>query len=278
MGDLARDTAVEGGGGRYRAHLSRDWDIWGPNGGYLAVIALRAAGLEGGLPRPASFACQFLNVANFHDVELTVTTLRASKRSAALRVEMQQDDTLILTALAWVVDDALTGLAHDDTSMPDVPRPEDVPSFEERRPGEKAFYPFWENVEAREVTWTSEGDAHPAPPVWRAWLRFRPTATFADPFLDAGRALLLLDTMCWPAAVKPYMRDELTHLAPSLDVAAQFHQLAPGDEWLLCDAAAPVAAGGLIGANSRIWTRNGRLLATGGQQMLCRPVPQPPSE
>ena len=41
MGDLAIDTAVEGSDGRYRARLSRDWEIWGPNGGYLAAIALR---------------------------------------------------------------------------------------------------------------------------------------------------------------------------------------------------------------------------------------------
>jgi len=42
MGDFERETRVEGGGGRYRAALSQDWEIWGPNGGYLAAIALRA--------------------------------------------------------------------------------------------------------------------------------------------------------------------------------------------------------------------------------------------
>jgi hypothetical protein len=46
MGDFERDTRVEGGGGRYRATLSEDWRIWGPNGGYLAAIALRAVGRE----------------------------------------------------------------------------------------------------------------------------------------------------------------------------------------------------------------------------------------
>ena len=51
MGDLAADTAVEPlGDGRYRASVSRDWEIWGPMGGYIASIALRAAGaVEGGI-------------------------------------------------------------------------------------------------------------------------------------------------------------------------------------------------------------------------------------
>jgi hypothetical protein len=37
VGDLAHDTAVEGGNGKYRAQISRDWEIWGPNGGYVLV-------------------------------------------------------------------------------------------------------------------------------------------------------------------------------------------------------------------------------------------------
>ena len=41
MGDLGEDTAVEAlGDGRYRAHVNRDWEIWGPEGGYIASIAL----------------------------------------------------------------------------------------------------------------------------------------------------------------------------------------------------------------------------------------------
>ena len=54
MAALDDDTALEGGDGHYRAHLSESWRIWGPNGGYLAVIALRAAGAHTPFRRPAS--------------------------------------------------------------------------------------------------------------------------------------------------------------------------------------------------------------------------------
>ena len=52
MGDLDRDTAVVGDGGRYTATLSDDWEIWGPNGGYIAAILLRAAGASHRPPGP----------------------------------------------------------------------------------------------------------------------------------------------------------------------------------------------------------------------------------
>ena len=57
--DLEDATRVEGEGGRYLARLSEDWEIWGPNGGYLATFALRAAGKVAQIKQPASFYCHF---------------------------------------------------------------------------------------------------------------------------------------------------------------------------------------------------------------------------
>ncbi len=55
MGDLALDTAGRRlGDGRFEATLSRDWEIWGPNGGDVAAVALRAAGAAAGPSRPAA--------------------------------------------------------------------------------------------------------------------------------------------------------------------------------------------------------------------------------
>jgi len=66
MGNLGRDTAVEQiDEHRYRATLNKDWEIWGPMGGYIASYALRAIASESPFARPASFSCHYLSVAAF---------------------------------------------------------------------------------------------------------------------------------------------------------------------------------------------------------------------
>ena len=67
-GDLATDTAVravDADAGRYQADISSAWEIWGPMGGYVAGVALRAAGAASPFTRPASFSCHYLGVAAF---------------------------------------------------------------------------------------------------------------------------------------------------------------------------------------------------------------------
>lgn len=40
MGDLERETRLDGAAGDYRACLAADREIWGPNGGYTASTTL----------------------------------------------------------------------------------------------------------------------------------------------------------------------------------------------------------------------------------------------
>lgn len=278
MGDLAADTALEGAGGRYSIELSRDWEIWGPNGGYLAAIALRAAGAEAKFPRPASFYCQFLAVADFGLVDLEVTTLRSSKRAQSVRVSMTQNGGPILEALVWVVGE-VDGLVHDFTIMPDVPGPEELLSSDEIWGDQDAPYPFWRNLDARGPLTIGKGNGLVLPVPfaerlggWLCWYRFKPTATFDDPFVDACRYLILLDTLMWPAASVQHPHPA-PFIAPSIDVSIRFHRFAPAEEWLLCDAQSKIAHDGLVAGISSIWSPEGGMVASGGQQMLCRPSP-----
>jgi acyl-CoA thioesterase II len=277
MGALDVDTALEGGEGRFRAHLSEDWRIWGPNGGYLAVLALRCAGAHTTFRRPASFACHFLGVADFTDVELTARTLRRTKRAESIAVSMTQHGAPVVEALVWVVEDGLDGLEHESWTMPDVPAPDGLRPFEELLPPDAPRFKFWDNLEFRPTDWVDDWEARP-PGVFteRNWYRFRPTATFADPFLDAGRALLVLDTVLWPVASRGHPQNTEWY-APSIDVQVRFHALAPDDEWVLADSASPAARDGLVSGTGAIWSQSGSLLATGGQQMLCRPTALSPS-
>lgn len=52
-----------------------------------------------------------------------------------------------------------------------------------------------------------------------------------------------------------------------------FHDAAPDEEWLLCDAHSPVGREGLVGATGRVWAPGGRLLASGSSSLICRPNP-----
>jgi acyl-CoA thioesterase-2 len=277
MGDLARDTAVEDhGDGRFTAKLSREWEIWGPMGGYVASVALRAAGAVSPFDRPASFFCQYLGVAAFDTVDLRVTTLRSARTAAAHRVEVTQEGKPILEATVWSVGD-VEGLDHDETEFPGVPPPEEVPllmdllSEEDKAAGPP--FPFWLNFEQRAVNFRREWPPpDPQPPVFRNWYRFVPTATFDDPWVDACRALILVDVQSWPSASGPHVAGPPRFIAPSLDLYVAFHDPQPASEWLLCDGHGPYAGDGLMAWNGRLWTADRRLVASGTGQLLCRRI------
>lgn len=278
MGDLAVDTAVERvGEGRFRARLSRDWEIWGPMGGYVAAVALRAAGAESPFDRPASFFCQYLGVAAFDVVDVAVTTLRRARTAVAQRVEVSQGDKPVLEATVWSVG-AVEGLEHDATEPPAVPPPDEVPALLERLTDEEREagppFPFWHNVEQKPLQWVRPWPpTEPMEPRWRCWCRFTPTPTFADPWVDACRALVLVDVQSWPAAHQPHAYRHPPYYAPSLDLYVAFHQPRPDADWLLADGQGPVARDGLMGWRGNLWAADGALVASGGGQLLCRRVP-----
>jgi acyl-CoA thioesterase-2 len=273
VGDLETDTALERvDEHRFRASLSPAWEIWGPMGGYVAALALRAAGAASPFTRPASFFCQYLRVAAFAPVDLTVSVEREARAALAQRVELSQAGRPILSARVWSVD-AVDGLEHHVAPPPDVPSADQLPSMEALRPDTPPPFPFWDNVETRPVQFSGAWPPPAAlPPVWQQWARLRPTATFADPWVDAARSVILVDVQGWPAAHQHHAWHEPPFIAPNLDLYVAFHEPAPADPWLLTDGHAPVAGDGLIGWTGRLWSSGGRLVASGGGQLLCRRV------
>ena len=278
MGDLAVDTAVEQvDEGRYTATLSEDWRIWGPNGGYLAVVALRAAGAAATQPRPASIAVHFLGVARFGPVDLDVEVLRSTRRAQSLRVSMRQEGKPIVEALAWAVADGIEPLEHQHAVMPAVDAAETIPTMEERMAAagvDGPPFPFWVNIDNRGLQWRADWPPPgPLPPEARWWCRFRPRATFDDRWVDAGRAFVLADTFGWPAASAAHAwranpDGSPQFMAPNVDIHVTFHGFDPDEEWLLADAWSPTGGEGLLSANVGVWSAGGRQLASGSQTML----------
>lgn len=292
MGNLADDTAVaevddagdggEGGGPRrFTGRLSQEWEIWGPQGGYVASMALRAAGAASPFDRPASFSCHFLGVAAFDEVDVTVRTLRGARTAWSQRVEMTQGGKPILEATVWSVGD-VDGLVHDVTQAPDIPGPAELRSIEEHvaeLPPEKRLagppFRFWENFETRPLEFWADPPTAPREPVWRTWQRFLPDSTFDDPWVDACRSLVLVDVQSWPAASRQHLGTEghQRFIAPSLDLYVAFNDPQPASEWLLTDGHGPLARDGLMAWTGRLWSDTGHLVASGGGQMLCRRLP-----
>ncbi len=273
MADFEVDTRVEGASGAYSATLAPAWNIWGPNGGYLCAIALRAVGCECAIRRPVAVYVHYLRVAKFGPVNIQVTPLAQGKRAESFRLEMAQEGSVVLAGMVRTAV-AGEGLVHDFGDRPEVPPPEALPRPADLMTAEHRKRPaFWDNLESRVVQ--RERYALPltaAAPRWIEWFRFETRAGLGDPFVDAGRSLVLLDTLSWPAAWIAHPDTPL--IAPSLDFGAWLHRPAAESEWLLVDSVSPVAERGAIAAHARVWDRAGRLVASSGTQLLCMPPPK----
>jgi acyl-CoA thioesterase-2 len=276
MGNLGRDTAVERvDEHRYRAALNKDWEIWGPMGGYIASYALRATACDSPFPRPASFSCHYLSVAAFEEIEIIVTPLRESRVAGSYRAEILQGDRRILEATTWAIADGVEALEHDDAVL-DVEGPDGLKNIGEYfidEPDSGPPFPFWNNFECRPLVFHKEWPpSEPMEPVWREWIRFL-EGDYSDPWVDACRALVLVDVQSWPAASRAHAYKQLPIYAPSLDLYVAFHRSTSTD-WLFADGYSPVGDGGLLGWTGRLWDDQRRLIASGGGQLLCRPMRQ----
>ena len=282
MGDLGKDTAVELiEPGLYRGRLNQDWEIWGPNGGYIASVAMRAACAHAELPRPASFSCQYVAVGEFDDVDARVVTTRRTKRAEAVTVELHQGDRLLLTAQAWFIDADHAGLEHDFAAAPNAEHWSKIPTLEERiaalpeelRTGRS--FPFWSNFRERPTVWYDQWEDRPAgEPTFTNWLSYEPRPDTADVAVDAARLIVLADTVSWPAATRAYS-GPLPWMAPSLDLNIQFHRFRPACDWLLMHGRADVSTEGLFGFRGEVWSDDNTLLASSSGQCFYRAVPLP---
>ncbi len=281
MGDLAVDTAMsKDSDGRYLRVLSRDWEIWGPMGGYVASCALRSISAHSSRARPASIVGHFLGVANFDDpVVATCVTLRGTRRADSIRVSVEQNGKPIFEALVWAVDGDIEGLNHHVVTMPDIAHWRTLPTNQERFAAAgreyNAFYPFWNNFEQRPGSWIDDWEARATgdlAPRWDTWLKFMPGTLYADPWIDACRLLMMVDLGAWPAASGHHANTDF--YAPSIDLTCEFNMVGNTGEWLHVSTESPTGAGGLISSCSQVFDDAGHLLALGTSQLLCKAVPQ----
>ncbi len=173
------------------------------------------------------------------------------------------------------------GFEHQDR-MPDVPAPQDAVEIGElfrHRSAEDAerWKAEWAALELRAIGDSRPGGRLPIedkPAQARLWLRVNGTLgdsplthqaafTYASDLTLLGSTLVPHGVQIWDPAVQ----------SASLDHTIWFHRPFRADEWLLYDQHSPSASGARGLAVGRVFTEDGRLVATVAQEGLIRPRP-----
>jgi acyl-CoA thioesterase-2 len=171
------------------------------------------------------------------------------------------------------------GLEHQAPAPPDVPPPDEVPTMAERlarypeRLGIYSTLP--RSIDLRyvgEPGWVRPGDRR-SDPYQRVWMRVDGKLP-DDPTLHACLAtyasdLTLLDSVL---SVHGEVWGPGGFVGASLDHAMWFHRPFRADEWFLYDCWSPTASGARGLATGRMFTPDGRHVATAVQEGLLRRV------
>jgi acyl-CoA thioesterase II len=267
MSGLIEATALEPDGNGFRVTLDPAWDIWGPAGGYIAAIALRAVRKRAEVGhRPLTLTGQFVRVAKPGAIDVSVEPVKTGM-TALYAVTLTQDGKTIFMAQIWTSARAEVS-APVLPVMPDVPPPHHLRGQDEivAERGIKQIA-FWRNVEGRPANFRLYTDPPAATSHQHRWMRFRGWTATEDEFLNAMRYVLLVDIGVWPAHWHR-LTESASYVAPSLDIWVHFHGGEPAQDWLLSDADTDVSGNGLISGRVRIWSEAGRAVATGGGQCL----------
>ena len=255
-----RDTALARlADGRFSGTISSDfWVQSGPNGGYLAAIALRGA--QALVPEPdrapRSLHVRYLSAPNAGAFELDAGVIRSGRSMTSVGVRMHQDGRDFLLASACF-SQAFSPIAFQDCTMPEalpIARAEPI----EKRIRLNERFEMWRAIggELR----TSERA------LTGGWIRF------ADPRpVDALALAALWD--CWPPAVfARAMEQRFRGAVPTVEASIYFRRRVPlpnasPADYVLLKVESTMAQEGLVDESSEIWSHDGLLLAQSRQ--LC---------
>jgi acyl-CoA thioesterase-2 len=192
-------------------------------------------------------------------------------------VASQQDRPILTLSASFQKPEQ--GLEHQDAAMPDVPPPEDLEPEAELRarfadmasPTMRHFFTTPRPVESRAVEPRHWMKPEKAAPISHSWIRaVAPLPD--DPALH--RAVLayasdftLLGTSALPHGLS-WSRNEM--VSASLDHAVWFHGEFRADDWLLYATDSPWTGGGRGFNRGRVFTRDGRLVASVAQEGMIR--------
>lgn len=170
------------------------------------------------------------------------------------------------------------GLSHAD-AIPDVPGPDGLKSEaelaeEQRDTLPEAFYQMVTRprpIELRPVGPWSPGNPPKLDPVRHIWFRVRGDLG-DDPLLHRAALAYASDMALLGTSMQPHGVSWVSRglQSASLDHAVWFHGVVRMDEWLLYTTDSPWAGAGRGFNRGRLFTRDGRLVASTAQEGLIR--------
>jgi len=245
-------------------------------GGQVIAQALQAAQRSTEAPKVAhSLHAYFMRPGN-DDYPIVFRVVRDfdGRSFATRRVIATQKGVPILTMTAsfQIPED---GLHHQD-AMPDVPGPEALMNERQLTAGQAAPEgspprAYSRAIEVRPVEPALWASSEPGPPVLNTWLRA--TGEIGDdPAMHRAALAYASDLGLITAARSPHpiaLFDPRIQGA-SLDHALWLHEPFRADEWLLYSIESPWAGHARGLGRGRIFTRDGRLVASSAQEGLMR--------
>lgn len=263
------ETTVLDEGGRVLAHP--DWANTSGDafGGFLAAIALRAAGDRRPGSSPSHMTYRYLHPVPAGSVlEATVATHRSSASSEDMTVSLAIGGTVIGRCAVGVVDRPLVmeGAPVMPVVMPmSEARPvTELVGFADRVPG--ASIRSWTPLERWDVPDLADGTE----PVLRAW---SPNVAMGsgNPFLHAAALVMPIDALIWPATLQSLGRlpSGPAVSTPTIELTARFGAPTTAP-WFLGESRIDHRTDRSVSGTVRVWDDVGEYLATGHSLNLLR--------
>ena len=249
-------------------------------GGQVIAQGLAAAELTVDPERPAhSLHAYFLRGGSEeHETEYKVERDFDGGSFSNRRVVASQQGRPILSLTASFQKHE-QGLHHLNAAMPDVPPPEELEPevdvrrrfAEKARPEARHHFLSPRPIEMRAIEGRHWMNSEPAPPQSHSWLRaVAPLPD--DPRVHRAMLAFASDMTLLGTAILPHglswARGEVQ--SASLDHAIWFHEPFRADEWLLYATDSPWSGAGRGFNRGRVFTRDGRLIASVAQEGMIR--------
>jgi acyl-CoA thioesterase len=270
MSKFDRDTSVsEIEAGVFEGHVNRDWWIvFGPNGGFLAAMLVRAmaAAVDDHARAPRSLTIHYTAAPAEGPVRITTAIERAGRSLTTLSARMEQEGRLVALAIGAFSRQRIAAIEFSEAPAPDAPAPEAVPVMTMAG----TLPPFTRQWEIRPAIGTPPFSGSDGSTVTGGWIRLLNSG--GDPGLSAhpiDAALVAQLADAWLPAV--FTRLTEPNPVPTIDLTIHFRSDLPlPADYVLVKFESRLSQGGFIEEDGAIWSRDGRLIAHSRQLALLQ--------